>query len=161
MDNREDPERSWSSRRPWPGALAICVYALSVVLLAIVTENGAIGDPMYGYILSVGISFPLSIGGVLIGLLLEPLELGRHADNAIFVGPGIVQAVIFWWMLGCRRKLALTGILIFALVIGACGLAFLFDQWEYRRPWGVAFLALGVLQAALVMVGCLRPRSMP
>ncbi|MFC4895933.1 hypothetical protein ACFQVD_16400 [Streptosporangium amethystogenes subsp. fukuiense] len=137
-------------------------YALSVVSLAELTSEGVLGDHLYGHLLMGFMALPFSIAEAATGLAMESLTpqvlTSGTAEWASLLWPGLLQALLLWWLLRRGRHSArserwgrlLATLTTFLVIVS--GMVVIFDQWAPRRPGGIPLLVLGVLQAFFVFV---------
>ncbi|MFC4062384.1 hypothetical protein ACFOWE_29135 [Planomonospora corallina] len=137
--------------RGLPVALVTCAYAAAVLTLTWLTQDGHLGDAMYGVLTMVVVAFPLSIvGDSVYGAIIGQ----RHDDPAygwqyVEMGwPGIAMALSLLLLLTWRRtRLAgqvMGWALTTAILLVGAGMVF---GWAPRQPYGWPFIAYGLLMA--------------
>ncbi|WP_204052171.1 hypothetical protein [Microbispora siamensis] len=143
-----------------PVALTVCAYAAAVLTLTWMTEEGYLGDAMYGVLTMVLMAFPLSLVGTsLYGTLKDAIVGQRHDDPTygwnynyawdyvLMAWPGIVMAIALMLLLRRRRTRSAGQVVGWALtvVVTLTGVLITFDGWAPRRPYGWPFLVYGLV----------------
>ncbi|GIH66309.1 hypothetical protein Msi02_71260 [Microbispora siamensis] len=141
-------------------ALTVCAYAAAVLTLTWMTEEGYLGDAMYGVLTMVLMAFPLSLVGTsLYGTLKDAIVGQRHDDPTygwnynyawdyvLMAWPGIVMAIALMLLLRRRRTRSAGQVVGWALtvVVTLTGVLITFDGWAPRRPYGWPFLVYGLV----------------
>ncbi len=88
--------------------------------------------------------------------LTPQLLTSGTAEWVSLLWPGLLQALLLWWLLRRGRHSVrserwgrlLATLTTFLVIVS--GVVVVFDQWAPRRPGGIPLLALGVLQAFFV-----------
>ncbi len=161
--------------RGLPVALTVCAYAAAVLTLTWMTEEGYLGDAMYGVLAMVLVAFPLSLVGTsLYGVLKDAIVGQRHDDPAygwnydyawdyvLMAWPGIVTAIALMLLLRRRRTRSAGQVVGWALtaVVTLTGVVITFDAWAPRRPYGWPFLVYGlVMVIGLIAVHRSAPKA--
>ncbi|MBE3014321.1 hypothetical protein IL992_34875 [Microbispora sp. NEAU-D428] len=124
------------------------------------TEEGYLGDAMYGVLTMVLMAFPLSLVGTsLYGVLKDAIVGQRHDDPTygwnynyawdyvLMAWPGIVTAIVLMLLLRRRRTRSAGQVVGWALtaVVTLTGVLITFDEWAPRRPYGWPFLVYGLV----------------
>ncbi|MCK2221283.1 hypothetical protein MF672_046895 [Actinomadura sp. ATCC 31491] len=146
--------------RGLPTATVACSYGAAVLTLTGLTQDGHLGDAMYGVMSMILMAFPLSlVGGSLYGTLQQLFYDKKHEDptygmdypygldHFLMAWPGIVTAIVLAFLLAWRRTRAagrVTGWFLAVAVI-VVGVTTTFDGWGPRRPYGWPFLVYGLI----------------
>ncbi|GAA3446945.1 hypothetical protein [Planomonospora venezuelensis] len=137
--------------RGLPVALVACAYAAAVLTLTWLTQDGHLGDAMYGVLSMVVMAFPLSI----VGDSVYDAVIGRRHDDPSYgrqyveMGwPGIAMALVLVLLLTWRRTRLAGQVAGWALtaVVLLTGVGMVFG-WAPRRPYGWPFLVYGLIMA--------------
>ncbi|GAA2315371.1 hypothetical protein GCM10010149_78960 [Nonomuraea roseoviolacea subsp. roseoviolacea] len=150
-------------------ALVACSYGAAVLTLTWLTQDGHLGDAMFGVLAMMLMAFPLSLaGGSLYGTLQQLIYPTKHDDPTYGVNypyawdyvlmawPGIVLAIVLAVLLAWRRTRTAGRVIgwFLAAAVIVTGVVTIFDDWGPRRPYGWPFLVYGLIMATgLIAVG--------
>jgi uncharacterized membrane protein YhaH (DUF805 family) len=141
-------------------ALVACSYGTAVLTLTWLTQDGHLGDAMYGVMCMIFMAFPLSlVGGSLYGTLQQLIYPKQHDDptygvdyphgwdHVLMAWPGIVMAIVLAFLLAWRRTRTAGRVMgwFLAAAVIVMGVATTFDGWGPRRPYGWPFLVYGLI----------------
>ncbi|MET7463247.1 hypothetical protein [Nonomuraea sp. NPDC005501] len=124
------------------------------------TNDGHLGDAMYGVLAMVMMAFPLSLVGTSLNGTLKEAVYPKKLDDptygwdypygwdyVLMAWPGIITAIVLALLLTWRRTRSaghVTGWILAAAVF-VVGLITTFDGWAPRRPYGWPFLVYGLI----------------
>ncbi|MBG0818787.1 hypothetical protein [Planomonospora sp. ID82291] len=146
-----------------------------MIMLARWTHSGQLGDMMYGDLLILVLTLPLSLIGKAIGIPAAELLAAQESSMAepwgflLMVGPGVIQALWMAWLMRTTSHRRPTRLGVSMAVTGAAlmiyfGRTIANSGWPPRQPYGAPLLACGIMQlvalAALLFIGH-RARSNP
>ncbi|MEV4391712.1 hypothetical protein [Nonomuraea sp. NPDC049607] len=151
-------------------ALVPCAYGAAVLTLTWLTQDGNLGDVMYGDLAMIVMAFPLYLAaGPLNGTLLQAVRPRPYDDPAygwdypyswdyvLMAWPGVVTAALLAVLLARRRTRTAGRVLgwLSAAAVTLVGVATTFDGWGPRRPFGWPFLVYGLA----MIIGLMTARS--
>ncbi|WP_433351482.1 hypothetical protein ACQP25_00255 [Microtetraspora malaysiensis] len=130
-----------------------------MLTLTWLTNDGRLGDAMYGVMAMILMAFPLSlVGSSLYGTLKDAIIGKQHDDPTygwgyaygwdyvLLAWPGIVTAIVLALLLMWRRTRSAGQVVgwVLAATVIVVGMATTFDGWAPRRPYGWPFLVYGL-----------------
>ncbi|MEV0197878.1 hypothetical protein [Nonomuraea sp. NPDC050691] len=141
-------------------ALVACSYGAAVLTLTWLTQDGHVGDAMYGVMAMILMAFPLSLaGGSLYGTLQQLIYPKNHDDPTygvdypyawdyvLMAWPGVVMAIVLASLLAWRRTRTAGRVMgwVLAAAVIVTGMGTIFDSWGPRRPYGLPYLVYGLI----------------
>ncbi|MEV7964388.1 hypothetical protein AB0O34_00175 [Sphaerisporangium sp. NPDC088356] len=140
-------------------AITVIAYGAAVVTLTWATVSNSLGDQLYGRLLMIVLTLPMSIVDMLVGdmvfnALRGPADTaGVTWDFIALSWSGIAMTIVLAVLLTRRRRQP--GLVVGWLLTAAtlyCGVANLVDSWSPRRPWGWPLLAYALIMAGGLIV---------
>lgn len=132
-------------------ALAPGAYGAAVLTLTWLTQDGRLGDGLYGDLAMVVMAFPLYLAaGPLNGALRAHAPGPAYVwDFVLMAWPGIVLAIL---LASLRARVAGRALgWLAAAAVTLVGVATTFDGWAPRRPYGWPFLVCGLIMIVGLM----------
>ncbi|MFJ2033198.1 hypothetical protein [Streptosporangium sp. NPDC087985] len=138
-------------------AMTVTAYVAAVAFLTWTTINNHLGDQLYGRLLMIILSFPISIIDWFTGdNLFAALRRERYDvdttgwDYMALSWPGGMTAIVVAILMTLSRTQRVGRMMGWLLTAEAviAGVVIVIDQWGPRRSWGWPLIACGIAMAA-------------